>query len=94
MSKFDKNYNTQYLDFPLGEKRCCYCGKVIDPDIEWDEYDRHEYFHCNCPDALKELEILKEIDRIEEQKIELRRSIPKTKYKKEYKTILVQIDSK
>ena len=98
MSKADIDFNTKYLDFPLGEKRCAYCGKVIEPDTEWDEYDRYDYYHCDCPDALKEIEIMKEVYRLEAEckinKNRLMDKLPKIKYKKEMQTVLVQIDGK
>ena len=92
------NINTHYLDFPQGEKRCAYCGKVIKPDTESDYYDHWEYYHCDCEDAQREIKItfaLMELEAdYERKKRELNESMPKPKYKAEMKTVLTEINNK
>ena len=92
------NINTHYLNFPLGEKRCAYCGKVINPDTEWDDYDHWDYYHCDCEDAQREIKItfaLMELEAdYERKKRELNESMPKPKYKAEMKTVLTEINNK
>jgi len=90
--------NTHYLDFPQGEKRCAYCGKVIKPDTEWDDYDSWEYYHCDCEDAQKEIKITLALRELEadygKKKRELKESMPEPKFKAEFKTVLTEINNK
>lgn len=90
--------NTLYLNFPQGEKRCAYCGKVIQPDREWDDYDSWDYYHCDCEDAQTEIKIKTRIIELDAEysrkKRELEQSLPRPKYKSEMKTVLTEIDSK
>lgn len=92
------NINTLYLDFPLGEKRCAYCGKVIKPDTERYDYDHWDYYHCDCEDAQKEIKITLAIRELEadyaKKKRKLQESMPEPKYKAEMKTVLTEIDYK
>ncbi len=92
------NINTTCLDFPLGEKRCAYCGKVIKPDTEYYDYDHWDYYHCDCKDAQKEIKIklaLRELEAdYERKKRELNESMPEPKYKAELKTVLTEINYK
>lgn len=44
---------------------CSYCGKECQSRDEWDERDIVEtYYHCDCEDAQKEVEIRLEISRV------------------------------
>lgn len=96
MSRAKIDINTRYLTFPLGERRCAYCGKVIEPDTEWDDYESYEYYHCDCEDAKKEIEISLQIRSVENEYIdklrELKRQMPEPKYKAEMKTVLTPIN--
>ena len=55
-------YNTKSIKTE-GKVFCAYCGKEIHPDREIDEgYYDYDYYHCDCEDALKEIEIQKQIE--------------------------------
>lgn len=79
-------YSTKNLD--LNQKKyCIYCGKEIESDSEIDHNEYTNYYHCDCEDALKEIEIhkkimqLKEEIKLKENEIKkLNDSIPKNKY--------------
>ena len=94
-SKPHLNINTRYLNFPDDEKRCAYCGKVIERERVWDDYDHWDYFHCDCEDAQKEIEItlaLRGLERdYEQKKRELEKSMPHPKFKAEKQTVLTEI---
>lgn len=70
----------------MGEVRCsekvycAYCGKEIQPDSEIDHGEVRDYYHCDCEDALKEIEIIKKIASLERDIQNLRRELSETKY--------------
>ena len=71
-----------------GEAYCEYCGQKITPDCESDYYEVTEYYHCDCNDAIKQMDIedkIKEIYRT--QIIPLQNSLPEIKYALETKTV-------
>ena len=88
--------DTAYLTLPNGERHCAYCGKIIEPDTEWDDYDKYEYFHCDCEDAKKEINLCLQLRKLDseyfEKKKELELQFPKPKLK--FKTVLVPIEDK
>lgn len=50
-------YNTQHLDYK-GKKICAYCGKELKQDESWDDgYPDETFYHCDCEDAKKEIEL-------------------------------------
>ena len=63
-----------------GKVFCAYCGKEIRPDTEIDHYETCDYYHCDCEDALKEIDIHNAIRQKEKEIEELERSMPKIKY--------------
>ncbi len=72
-------YNTNHLNY-YNKCYCSYCGKEIKADTEIDNHESFDYYHCDCEDALKEIELYKEIKKLEERIIELKSSMPKAKY--------------
>ena len=71
-----------------GEAYCEYCGQKITPDCESDHYEVIEYYHCDCNDAIKQMDIedkIKEIYRT--QILPLRNSFPEVKYTLQTKTV-------
>ena len=73
--------NTRALEIN-GHKFCAYCGEQIPFDEIWDKDTRiSEYFyHCDCEDAKKEIEIKKKIRSLETEIISLKRDFPREKY--------------
>lgn len=45
------------------------------------------YYHCDCEDALKEIEIRQKLVQLEKNMRELQLSMPKTKYTKQKVTV-------
>ena len=87
-------YNTQYIHHK-GKVYCAYCGKELIEDNTTDHYEIVEqYYHCDCEDAKKEISIKQEIQKVTKEydnKIyELKKSIPKRKYKSE-KTVTCEL---
>ena len=71
-----------------GEAYCEYCGQKITPDCESDHYEVIKYYHCDCDDAIKQMDIedkIKEIYRT--QILPLQNSLPEIKYALETKTV-------
>ena len=71
-----------------GEAYCEYGGKKIAPDCESDHYEVTEYYHCDCDDAIKQMDIedkIKEIYRT--QIVPLQNSLPEAKYALKSKTV-------
>ena len=83
-------YNTKHIKHN-GEILCAYCCNKIEPDIEVDGYDSWDYYHCNCEDALKEIEIHNEIIKLEKEIEKYKSFIPKAKYKLVTETTLKNI---
>ena len=82
--------NTQH--FVYGHKvHCAYCNKEIEPDSAWDDYDREDFYHCDCEDALKEIDILKQINQKKREIKSLEYQIPKIKYIVKKKDIIEKI---
>ena len=73
-------YNTKNIELD-GKKYCAYCGSEIKPDTEWDEHYDYSYYHCDCEDALKEIEIHEKMVEVERELSNLRAMMPKPKYK-------------
>ena len=73
-------YSTKHFAF---EKKaiCSYCGKEIQPDSEFDHHETYTYYHCDCEDAIKEIEINNAILKKQQEIRELNSSMPKAKYK-------------
>lgn len=63
-----------------GKAYCAYCGMKIEPDVEIDHHEETSYYHCNCADALKEIEIDKKVAEKEREIRALRETYPKAKY--------------
>ena len=55
MLKFTED--TTYLELGDDKKYCAYCGKEIPADVHLDDYDRTEFYHCDCETAVEELKM-------------------------------------
>lgn len=85
-------YNTQHFEHEH-KIYCAYCCKEIKPDVAWDDYDEINYYHCDCEDALKEIELLKEIRNKKEEIESLERQIPKRKYLSRKKWVIDKVEN-
>lgn len=92
--------DTRHISYN-GKIYCAYCGKEIKPDCDYDHYDVDTYWHCDCDDALKEIEIAEDISKLKVEITlltkdlnnrisELVKSRPKVKY--EVRTMITKID--
>lgn len=82
-----KSRNTKHF-MHNGEAYCEYCGQKITPDCESDHYEITKYYHCDCDDAIKQMDIEDKIKKIyETQILPLRNSFPEVKYTLETKTV-------
>lgn len=73
------DYNTKSIKHN-GKVYCAYFGSEIKHDTEIDGYDSWDYYHCDCEDALKEIEIANQIKEVEKEINRLKGSMPKVKY--------------
>ena len=78
--------NTRYI-VRNGKVYCAYCGTKIEPDVEIDHHEETSYYHCDCADAIKELEIIAKIQEKEREIVELRKTLPKIKYRVVKRTV-------
>ena len=83
-------FNTQHFEYDR-KVHCAYCNKEIEPDSAWDDYDREDFYHCDCEDALKEIDILKQISKKKQEIKSLECQIPKRKYVVKKKEIIEKI---
>lgn len=78
-----------------GHNYCAYCGKEIKPDTEIDHYETYNYYHCDCPDALKQIKIEDEIKTLnikhKKDLSVLEAQLPKLKFERITKTTLKKI---
>lgn len=87
MIRAKKARNTKHF-MHNGEAYCEYCGQKITPDCEIDHYEVIEYYHCDCDDAIKQMDIEDKIKEIYETQITpLRNSFPEIKYALGTKTV-------
>lgn len=63
-----------------GVHYCAYCGKEIKPDSEIDHHEQTDYYHCDCPDALKEIEIDRRLAELKKERVMLEEEMPRVKF--------------
>jgi hypothetical protein len=63
-----------------GERICLHCGKEMNQ--KWDEYT--PYWECDCPNAVKEREIIEKIKQLESQ-------MPKPKFYITTMSVLINV---
>ena len=90
MMSANLSYNTLSIKHN-GKVYCAYCGKEIEADLKIDGYDSYEYYHCNCEDAMKEIEVRKEIEAAEREVCKLTAKLPKPKFQLVTETTLRNI---
>ena len=75
--------STKYIDLD-GNKYCSYCVKEIKPDIEYSYEDRYEfsYYHCDCKDALLQMELEDKINNMSKEIDKIKKQFPSVKYVK------------
>lgn len=73
--------NTKFIYIDSNHVYCAYCGKEISPDTEIDHHEVTNFYHCDCPDALKDIEIQQEINHHRAEIDKLSSSFPAPKYK-------------
>lgn len=83
------DYSTQFIGLEDGYY-CVYCGKKIKPDTEIDHHEVTEYYHCDCEDALKEIEVHNNIERLKKELKDWLNKYPEPKYKIDTKRTLVK----
>ena len=78
-------YNKKYF--------CAYCGKEVEPytDIV-DRYEECKFYHCDCPDAVKEHELQTQIEELNDKIECIKLKFPKPKYKMETMQQVVKIE--
>lgn len=85
--------HTEHIFFE-NKMRCAYCGKEIKPDVEIDHGEITEYYHCNCEDAQKQLEIDTKKGKLaseyHQKLLDLERAYPKAKYEIRKETVFAK----
>lgn len=86
--------STKFIEMD-GKYYCSYCGKELSADATLDHHENTLYFHCDCEDAVKQMEVedkMKEVStRFRLELIELESQLPKEKYGKVTKTLIEKI---
>ena len=54
----------------LGDTHCIYCGKLLEEQVEFDEYSKHTYYECNCDKFAKIKELDDKVSEIINTKLE------------------------